>query len=351
MVTVNSYNRQAANNTSTQGWNEQGYYESAKISKEHKDSFDHLIPNNPITKTYAGLHKVANGFTTYPKKGLSGNENASLYEFLSMGAVPYVVGSASLIAVFNSASKNFSVRSAKEAGKIGKKLGVGVVAYAIAKSLGQKSVNEPVRAITGVDFDRPYKKVVYELPPNATEKGKKRTEYHKVFESIDFPRWDLMYAQGVEKGNRNQYFDDLAKRNGMGPYHASDQEMKPKIKEMAVKTRTWKTLVGYLWAATAVGLAAQSPWEELFVNKGTKQSFAEKAKQAPKLLGQRIGRSFKEMWNGGVKPTKSAKIVGRGLLIASVAGSVIGTIASTAGFKSNPTQSKVIDPNQKVYES
>lgn len=352
MVTVNSYNRQAANNTPSQGWNENGYYSSAKVTKEHELNSDHLIPNNPITKTKAGLHKLSNAFSVYPSKGLSGNENANFYEFLSMGTIPYIVGSVGLISVFNSASKNFMPASTKEAGKLGKKLGVGVAFYALGKALGQKSVNEPIRAVTGIDLDQPYVKVVSELPPNGTEKGKVRKEYHKVFESVDFPRWDLMYKEGNKVGNRNEYFDKLAERNGMGPFHSSDQEMKPKVKEMAIKAKTWKTIVGYLWAATAVGLAAQSPWEELFVNKGYKEkNVFKQTGNITKKFFNRLGRSFKEMWQGGVKKSKGAGIVGKTLLIASVAGSLVGTIASTSGFKSNPKQVKVINPNQRVYES
>ena len=46
-------------------------------------------------------NKLKNAFTEYPKKGLKGSKNANFYQFLTMGTVPYLVGSATLIGVFN----------------------------------------------------------------------------------------------------------------------------------------------------------------------------------------------------------------------------------------------------------
>ncbi|MEI8377427.1 MAG: hypothetical protein WCF95_02715 [bacterium] len=171
--------------------NKISYYDPSPIIKDKMaHSHDHLLRGNVLNKTKANLHKVGQAFTTYPVKGLKGDQNANFYEFLAMGVIPYVVGSLAMIAVFNSASKKFSPESQKAANKIGKKLGIGVVGYVLAKELAKKVVDVPIEMSTGIDLGQPYKKFVHELPPNAYEKGKTRIEYHKAFESADFPRWD-----------------------------------------------------------------------------------------------------------------------------------------------------------------
>lgn len=325
------------------------YYEPSEQLKEQMvKNHDHLLPGDIFTKTKTSLSRMGQAVTTYPAKGLKGDQNANLYEFLAMGAIPYIVGSAAMIGVFNGASKFFSPEAKHEAGKIGKKLGVGVVLYVLAKELAKKVVDTPVYAMTGVDLDSRYQKIVHELPENPNEKGATRIEYHKVFESADFPRWDLFYSEGFESGNRNEYFDKIAKRNGYGQMQASDQEMKPKIKQLLIKAQTWKTILAYTLAATAVGIAAQSPWEELFVNKGNKTQGIVKA--VPHVFNM-FKRSVSEMWKGGINRPKAAGVFGKTLLIASAALSVIAPIATVIGFRAKHEEKHTIDNSKRYYEA
>ena len=60
-------------------------------------------------------------FTEYPAHGIKGNINADFYEFLTMGIVPYIIGSATLMAVFNTYSK-FAHGQRAVASKICKKM-------------------------------------------------------------------------------------------------------------------------------------------------------------------------------------------------------------------------------------
>ncbi len=329
--------------------NKISYYDPSPIIKDKMaHSHDHLLRGNVLNKTKANLHKVGQAFTTYPVKGLKGDQNANFYEFLAMGVIPYVVGSLAMIAVFNSASKKFSPESQKAANKIGKKLGIGVVGYVLAKELAKKVVDVPIEMSTGIDLGQPYKKFVHELPPNAYEKGKTRIEYHKAFESADFPRWDLFHAQGEKVGNRNAWYDKVAKRNGFGELHASDQEMKPRIRELAVKAQTWKTLLSYTLAATAVGIAAQTPWEEFLVNKGNKKQALKKI--IPDFF-EILGRSVKEMWNGGAKQTKTAGVLGKIFLLGSAVMALSAPIASLSGFRSKHEHKSTVDDSKRYYEA
>jgi len=341
MVSSNYVNKPNSNKIS--------YYEpSAPLKDKMEHSHDYLLPGNVINKTKANLHKTGQAFTTYTAKGLKGDQNASFYEFLAMGIIPYIVGSATMIGVFNLASKKFSPESKKEAVKIGKKLGIGVVFYVLAKELAKKMIDLPVQSSTGIDLAQPYKKFVHELPPNGYEKGKTRLEYHNAFESVDFPRWDLFYAEGDKVGNKNAWFDKVAKRNGFGELHASDQEMKPRIKELAIKAQTWKNVLSYALAATAVGLAAQTPWEELGVNKGNKkQGF----KNIISDFCDISKRSFKEMWQGGAKKAKAAGIFGKTLLLGTAAIAIIAPIATLSGFRSKNENKSAVDDSKRYYQA
>lgn len=327
------------------------FYEPTAQIKEQMDiSHDHLVKANMLNKTKASLHKVSQALTVYPSKGLKGDQNSNFYEFLAMGVIPFTVGSAAMIAVFNGASKFFGPQSQEAAGKIGKKLAVGVVFYSIAKTLANKLVNTAVKAHTGVDLDQPYVRVIQELPEGPDKEGKVRKEYHQAFESADFWRTDLFHAEGAKHGNRNEWYDNIAKKNGFGELQASDQEMKPRIRSLIVKTKTAQYLLSYLFAATAVGLAAQSPWEELFVNKGA----GKKPLEAVKHAGSMLKRSFAEMWRGGKigeQISKSSKIFGRTLLIASALGAVIAPVISVKGFREKPEVKPVIDNSKRSYEA
>ena len=209
--------------------------------------------------------KLVKAFTEYPAKGLQGSKNANFYEFLTMGTVPYLVGSASMMAVFNLVRKFFNVADSAAAGKLGNRMCLGVAAYGILKTLSKKLIETPVRMKYGIDVNLPYKKVVNELPEDRNKDKLVTHEYHKVFESVDFPRWDLLYGNKNFGEERNAYFQKIAKNFGYDENELdySDQKMKTKIKETVVKTRLFSTLTSYLWAAVGVGLAMQKPWENM----------------------------------------------------------------------------------------
>ena len=264
--------------------------------------------------------KFVNACTKYPKKGLSGSKNANFYEFLTMGSVPYVVGSAMMIGVFNAASKFFDTPAAKNASKLGKKMGLGVLAYGLAKTASKKLIETPVKWKHGIDVNMPYKKVVYELPEESNKDNLVTHEYHKVFESVDFPRWDLLYGNENFGPERNAYFEKVAKKMGMadGDLEHADQKVKPKIKEKLIQTKVFSTLASYLWAGTAVGVAMQKPWESLKFGKGFVKDF---------------GSKFVESCKQFVKnESKGATIAGRALLGAAGGVTLLGNFMTLFDF-------------------
>ena len=125
--------------------------------------------------------KLKNAFTKYPKKGFKGSKNANFYEFLTMGMVPYLTGSAMMIGVFNFASKFFNTEAATNSAKLGKRMGLGVVLYGLGKTLSKKLIEKPVKMKYGIDVNLPYKKVINELPEEDNKDNLVAHEYHKAY--------------------------------------------------------------------------------------------------------------------------------------------------------------------------
>lgn len=321
-------------------------------SEQHDTLLYNEKKKHPIT---TGLKiqadKFVNACTTYPKKGFSGSKNANFYEFLTMGMVPYVLGSGAMIGVFNLASKFFDTPAAANAGKLGKKMGLGVIAYGLAKTFSKKLIEVPVNMKYGIDVNLPYKKIVYELPEESNKDNLVTHEYHKVFESVDFPRWDLLYGNEQFGDKRNSYFDKVAKKMGVqnGDIEHSDQKMKPLIKEKLVKTKLYSTISSYLWAATAVGVSMQKPWENLVLNPKTRlnnynnyKQLAVKAKQQGQKIakydnfvkdfGKKFIESCKEFVNN---KSKGTKIAGRALLGAAIFTTLLGNFSTLFDFNKN----------------
>ena len=299
--------------------------------KKLKYAKDTLLENNLKTRATIQADKLTKAFTTYPAKGLKGDRNANFYEFLTMGTVPYLMGSAALMAVFNLANKYFTPFAQSKAGSIGKKMALGVAMYGVAKEASKSLVNVPVKAMTGVDTEMPYAKVVEGFPRFEGDKNTKSIEYHKVFESVEFPRYDLLYGKTNE--DRNAYYDKVAKKLGLGENLASsDKEVKPRIKDIIVRSNTAKSISSYLWAATGVGLAVQKPWD------------------MARSFGNNFVKAAKDLWTGGANPTKVQKYAGKALIGAAVAATVIGVVNTVASArKSVKLEDKnVFDANRKV---
>ena len=314
---------------------------------------DTLLENNFSTRSRIAFDKLTNAMTLYPAKGLKGDKNANFYEFLTMGTVPYLVGSGMLMAVFNSANKHFPAFARTQAGKIGQKMALGVLFYGILKSATKPLVTTPVKWLTGVDTEVPYAKVNYELPDDVYDTDITSIEYHKAFESKEFPRWDLFYKSEAKGENRNEYYDGIAKKLGLGEnLKDSDQEVKPLIKDIAIKTDMAKTIASYMWAAAGVCYAFQAPWDDYFKVATLKFWKPKEFGHSLKVFGRSAVDSAKEMWRGpkNVAPLKGveklSKHAGKIVLGAAALTTVLGVINSSRVSKAKSDYS-VIDNKRK----
>ena len=324
---------------------------SSKVNepKPLKYQKDTVLKNNFATQVEVTTDKFTKAFTKYPAKGLKGDKNANFYEFLTMGTVPYVLGSAALMGVFNLANKYFTPFAQSKAGSLGKKMALGVLFYGVAKEASKALINKPVKALTGVDTEMPYAKVVEGLPKFEGDKDTKSIEYHKVFESVEFPRYDLLYGKDEK---RNEYYDNVAKKLGLGEnLKSSDKEVKPRIKEIVSKSNSAKSIASYLWAGVGVGLAVQKPWDHFFTAT-TKGQGIKKVGNCIKSFGRNFVDSAKELWTGGANPTKGQKIAGKALIGAAVAATVLGVVNTVVSARrsSKLSHEEVFDKNKQVVE-
>ncbi len=302
-------------------------------------SEDHIIKKTPLTGARIVADKITKSIFSYAPKGMRGSKNSNFYEYLSLGMIPYIVGSVMMVATTVAASKFFNPSDAKASKMIGKGAALGVAFYAVMKWLGGKVMEKGTEALTGVDMAMPYKKVISELPENGEEKTS--TEFHRVFESVDFPRWDLINKKGEEEGNRYQYYDDIAKKK-LGcdePLNAPDQVVQPLIKKALTKAMAAKSISSFLWAATGVALAAQKD----FANFGSfpnKPKFKEFITKVPVDFVRTLKDASKSLWNG---TSVKSKIVGRGLIIGAAASTVLGLLNVKRGYKidKKPSESQI----------
>ncbi len=326
--------------------NNMRYNISQEKLDEIKKSHDHLVPATPLSKMEMFGDKFVNAFTIYPAKGLTGSRNSNFYEFLTMGMVPYTIGSLTLIGLFNSANKFFKPHAQNAASRIGTRMGLGVLFYGIAKEVSKNFISAPVNMMTGVDTNMPYQKWVHEFSTSDFAPSPKSVEYHKVFESVDFPRYDLLYYKKAGQP-RNYYYDKIAQKLGKGVgLEASDQEVKEDIRKIVVRSRAATALSSFLWAAAGVAYAAQDSWGDLFAKKYNGATSKNHIKEFAQRFCNLGKKSAKELWYGTGKNAKVNAIAGRTLVIAAALSSIIGVIATTAGAKSNSKNQTVVDKNK-----
>ena len=309
-------------------------------------SEDHIIKKTPLTGARIVADKLVKDIFTYAPKGMQGSKNSNFYEYLSLGMIPYIVGSGMMVATTVAATKFFNPNDAKASKMIGKSAALGVAFYAVMKWLGGKLMEKGTQAITGVDMAMPYKKIISELPENGKEKVS--TEFHRVFESVDFPRWDLINKQGEEKGNRYEYYDKIAK-DKLGceePLNAPDQVVQPLIKQALTKAMAARSIASFLWAGVGVAIASQKPFAEEFLNFSKNSGILNTLKHLPRNFAEVFVKSAKQLWNGS---TAKSGMVGKGLIIAAGASTILGLLNVKRGYKIDKKQSETKIDYKKDY--
>lgn len=282
-----------------------------KKNKKRQHNETRILPNNMNTKINQGTQKTMSAFIDYPVKGFKGDINTNFYEFLTMGIVPYLAGSAMFMFVFNCVNKHLDLKGKKIASGLGKKLALGVIFYGILKNISKNLVTKPVKLATGIDTEMPYENIVYNLPKKAGESAEIEVQHQqrKVFDSKEFYRKDLL--------NR-EYFDNIAKKVGLGDnLNDSITETSPIIQNVVATSGTAKSVTSYCWAGVGVALANQDAWLTFFdsiknrkqyISKtgegfgsklgGKLKTFGKNTLDITKTFGKSLWKSCKQLWKG-----------------------------------------------------
>ena len=335
-----------------QNFNTNVRFTSGMVDKEELKKHPILIENTLPNRMRIEWEKFTNALIVYPARGLEGSKNSNFYEFLTMGTIPYLVGSAMLMAVFNGANKLFAAhKEVQHASKFGNKMALGVLFYGLFKNISKSFVTTPVKWMTGVDTEEPYAELKYKLPEFKDDTDLTNLEYHKVLESIEFPRWDVWYGDEAKGEPRNFRFDKMAKQMGLGTnLNDSDQDVKPRIKEIAVKTGLAKSISSYLWAAVGVGIAVQKPWDKFFPIATAKFWKIKPFFRTIKTFGSAFKESTVDFLKGtnsepGFIPKHSGKFLAGLALLTTIAG--VLNVVRTPDNSKKITPENVIDKNGK----
>ncbi len=304
--------------------------------QEIHEASDCIIENSFKNRAKIATDRFVNAFTIYPAKGLKGDKNSNFYEFLAMGTVPYILGSAALMAIAPIA-KFYDKHGKKQASKYCNAFALGVLAYGVLKNVSKDFIKKPVKWVTGIDLDLPYKKIVRDLPSTSDGKVNANIEYHKVFESVDFTRTDLLYDYDKYGKKRGSYYDYIARKNGLGTnLNASDQKVKPFIHKVAVKERICETWSSYAWAILGVGLCMQKSTKEFFglapTSSGVQKFKPRNLWDKTKKLGKTMLESIKEM---------HSKKAGKALIYTAIASTILGNIITLTNNKPKKVKDEI----------
>lgn len=306
-----------------------------------------ILPNTLRTRISQKSDKTVAAITEYPVKGLKGDINSDFYEFLSMGIIPYVVGSLMFMGLFN-LLKDLSPKAQKFASSYGNKMALGVLMYGVGKTLSNDLVTRPVAWGTGVDIELPIRHVDHTLP---TKPGKDadidtKIQQRKVYDSREFFRKDLL-ENDPRYGKK--YYANIAKKIGLGEnLNDPTTEVTPIIQSIISTTKTAKSLSSYAWAGLGVGLALQNSWDDFFhaisnrkrhvpkSGEGFFEKMGSRFKNAgsnfvdiSKTFGKSFARGCKTLWTGEAGTTGFKKHAGKGAILATLAltiGSVTNVI-------------------------
>jgi len=311
-------------------------------NEEKKEKFykneSHIHKQDILTGAKTSAHKLTNDIFTYFPKGFAGSKNSDFYEYLSLGMVPNLIGSAMLIATYGLANRHFNAKDAKYAGFGLKNMAAGVALYAAGKWAYQKLARMGIKASTGIDLDMKYVKKVNELPEAGREKGLVRTQYPGVFDSVQFYRSDLLAKDAEINHNDVYYHDDkITKRAGFDKkLNAPNQTASDKIRKVKARATALENVGKYIVAATGVALGAQEGFKHI------------KLKQ-PRTYITAFKDSAVQLWKGTPRNVFT-KHAGKTLAIASGVATLLTWLIPTIGFKNNPNTIKTKVDTKKEFE-
>lgn len=338
------------------------------FGKDKKDSgedykHDTIIKSTPWNKFKVDVEKTANIPLVHFPRGLGGAPDYTFFEFLQTAKFPFYVGGPVLAALFYAGVKYDNFQSAKAAKNVAKHMALGVGLYYLGAMAAKSLINTTVKLSRGIDLEQPYRKII-PTSTNQTGAFKKDVEYHKVFESVDFTRWDLLYEKGENTDEINKKYNKLARKYGLddSSLNDSDSTLKPLIKKTIVMARAWQYALTALFVSMGIGMANQKAWEtdslHGFKEHVTNGIFGEgletktRLKNAKQLVMdyalEPFAKSFKQFWKGTNKLTS---VIGKTSIITTGAATLLANyliIAKTSAKKHKLEKTPEPKPAQEL---
>ena len=294
---------------------------------------------------------IANALNTpgYAYRGMKGDPDFNFFEYLKVSKIPYYIGGITLAAVALGSRNGRNTHAAKQNTAMFKKILAGVVMYYLGREVANAVIDAPVKWFRGLDLNHPYKNVTALREGNPMNlPNNKKISNQKVFESVEFTRWDLLYKHKNDPvGNpknepTNAEFDRLAKKFGAQRYDKdSDSKVKGKIKELIIMANSWKYMLTAPFVTLGLGLANQDAFQKMNL-KGLWQSITNFIKPSQYTNGANFGAKISSLSvaikTGFLKPIKdsfvslwkghstASKILGKGAIITSVALPIIANL-------------------------
>lgn len=264
-----------------------------------------ILPSDSFTKAKVELKKIGK-LPGYVYRGFKGDPDANFYEYLSMSNIPYLIGGPMLAGVFAFGITKTGTQQRAAAVSRTKQIAAGVALYYLGVELAKKAVDIPVKLFRGVDLNHPYENVVSGKADSRTGHSPKKIEYHKVPESVDFTRWDLLYNITTDKHGRNvnKEFDRLAGKFGVDKKLSdSDSLLKEKMKALIVSATACKYMLAAPFVVLGVALSGQQKdgnpiWDDL--GKGFKTQIKTVFGKKSKVSMSRRWQAVKEIVSGNV---------------------------------------------------
>lgn len=267
-------------------------------------------------------------------RGLGGAQDYTFFEFLQTAKFPYYVGGPILAALFYAGIKKDNFQSAKAAKGVAKHIALGVGLYYVGAALAKSIVNTTVRASRGINLNQPYSKAI-STSTNQTGVFKKDSEYHKLFESVDFTYWQLLHKKGDTPEAINENYKKIGRKYGIKEdTNDIDSTVKPLIKKTIVMARAWQYALTAFFVTLGIGMANQPAWTNE-ANVGFKETikkgiFGKNVQMKERLHGAKIavydymlkpfGKSFGEFWKGH---NTSSSIAGKSVILSTVAATIL----------------------------
>lgn len=334
---------------------------NTKSKKEQNKNYkeDTIVSNGFLNKMKINVEKTADiPFVHFPR-GLGGAPDFTFFEFLQTAKFPYYVGGPILAALFYAGVKKDNLKSAQAAKHVAKRMAVGVALYYVGAMVAKSIINTTTKVLRGVDLNQPYVKAI-STDTNNTGAFKKSKEYHKLFESIDFTRTDMLYRKGKTPDEINATYKRYGKKYGVkDDTNDVDSTVKPLLKKTIVMARAWQYALTAFYVTLGIGMANQSAWnvdggygfkdtvKDIFAhNKPMKERLHNAKIAAYDYVLKPFGQSFKEFWHG---QNKTTSIVGKSVILSTLAATVLG-ISLIATKTSAKNQRIVKQENPKNNE-